>query len=62
MVSKLLNLLHADEKKDFETLTKEFNKTFQKLNDKDIKILNQTLGKIGMSFINEEITIVNREM
>lgn len=49
-------------KKDFETLTKEFNKTFLKLNDKDIKILNQTLRKIGMSFINEEITIVNREM
>ena len=46
--------------KDFLTLTGQFNSIFQKITDsKEIEKLNKTLLKIGLKFINEEITIFN---
>lgn len=45
--------------KDFEVLSGRFNNIFSKLSATEKVKLNKTLNKIGISFINDEITITD---
>ena len=48
--------------KDFETLTKKFNANFQTFSAGEKTTLNNTLSRLGMKFINNEITIVDTDL
>lgn len=48
--------------KNFDILTKKFNANFQTFSARERTTLNNTLSRLGMKFVNNEITIIDTDL